>query len=132
MDPVEKPWYMSKGVFIGLAIAILGLLKIDMSDDLRTMLETNYDQIMTVLLGLGASWNRIQASRTVKTPAWLPGAPPPQLGNVANYVPPAQFIQVLPYQQPPQPYYPPQQAGAPPAYVPPMPTYGGPADEARG
>lgn len=132
MDPVEKPWYMSKGVFIGLAIAILGLLKIDMSDDLKTMLETNYDQIFTVVLGLGASYNRIQASRTVKTPSWLPGAPPPQLGNVANFLPPAQYVQVLPYPpQQPQAYYPPQQA-APPAYAPPMPTYGGPADEARG
>lgn len=118
LTPIEKKWYMSKGVWVGLLILILGVFRVDVDNDLMTTINDNAGNIITAVLGAVTVYNRIAASTTVETPQWLPGARLP--GTPAEYAPP----QAQPYAPPYQPQYQPQPQPQPYGQVAqqPMPT----------
>lgn len=119
MDPVEKPWYLSKGVWAGVGIVLVGIFKLDMDEVQINSIIEQVTSLITILLGLFATYNRLVATKTVSAPAWLPGGTPADLGTVSNYVPPS---------APPAAAQPATQILPPVQYQAPANTYGGDLD----
>ena len=115
----EKKWYASKGIWLGLILAVLGVSGYTVDDEMSGMISKNLDSLIEVATGILMVYMRLRAGSTtvapVQTPQWVPNGQPPT-GTPAAYVPPQgisydqaqQMQQAMPMMPGYPPPYPPQ------------------------